>query len=79
VSRLRPLGEITAEMQTVTVAFGEVSFTVGLTLQRFPNGGSWSRFTCPGCGRWARILRLLEGQIMCWHCCQARGFARVWS
>ena len=78
VSRLRAMGEITAEMRTATVAFGEVAFNVGLTLLRFPNGGNWSGFICPGCGRRARILRLLEGQIMCWRCCKARGLrARV--
>jgi GGDEF domain-containing protein len=55
-----------------------VRITVSLGLHRWPNGGNWSRFLCPGCDRWARILRLLEGQIMCWRCCRARGLrARV--
>jgi hypothetical protein len=78
VSRLRASGEITAEMKTATVTFGEAGFVVELVHQRFPNGGGWSRFLCPGCGRWARILRLLEGRVMCWRCCKARGLrARV--
>jgi hypothetical protein len=78
VSRLRAAGEIRAEDTIATVVFGDVAFTVSLGLHRWPNGGNWSRFLCPGCGRWARILRLLEGQIMCWRCCKARGLrARV--
>jgi hypothetical protein len=78
VSRMRASGEIRPEDKTATVAFGDVAFTVSLGLHRWPNGGNWSRFLCPGCGRWARILRLFEGQIMCWRCCRARGLrARV--
>jgi hypothetical protein len=78
VSKMRATGAITAEMETTTIAFGEVGFVVGLLLHRFPNGGSWSLFRCPGCGRRARILRLLEGRPVCCRCCKARGHhARV--
>ena len=44
----------------VTVKLGEYEFTVGLSLFRWPNGGSWSFFVCP-CGRRARIIRLSHG------------------
>ena len=51
--------------------------TEGLSLVRFPNGGSWSFFVCP-CGRRARILRLYEGGLACFRCLAARGLrARV--
>ena len=53
------------------------SLTEGLSLVRFPNGGSWSFFVCP-CGRRARILRLYEGGLACFRCLAARGLrARV--
>jgi hypothetical protein len=70
-SRLRALGEITPTMETTTVRFGEVEFVVGLTLHRFPNGGNWSKFWCP-CGRRVRILRLLDGRLVCRRCCGLR-------
>ena len=77
VSRLRALGDITETMNVATVGFGEYEFTVGLSLFRWPNGGSWSFFVCP-CGRRARILRLFEGGLACCRCLKARGLhARV--
>ena len=42
-------------------------------LQRFRNGGSWSYFICPCCGRRARTLKLLNGQLLRSRCCRARG------
>jgi hypothetical protein len=77
VSRLRALGDITEEMKVATVKLGEDEFTVGLSLFRWPNGGSWSFFVCP-CGRRARIIRLFEGGLACCRCLKARGLhARV--
>jgi hypothetical protein len=77
VSRLRALGDITEEMKVATIKLGEYEFTVGLSLFRWPNGGSWSFFMCP-CGRRARILRLFEGGLACSRCLMARGLrARV--
>ena len=72
VSRLRALGEITAETKVTNVAFGDVIFNVALSLVRFPNGGSWSFFLCP-CGRRARIIRLFEGGLACRQCLGDRG------
>jgi hypothetical protein len=72
VSRLRALGDVTAETKTTIVRFGDVEFVVALSLRRFPNGGSWSFFLCP-CGRRARILRLFEGGLACSQCLEARG------
>jgi hypothetical protein len=72
VSRLRALGDITAETKTTTVKFDSVEFVVALSLRKFPNGGSWSFFLCR-CGRRARILRLFEGGLACSRCLKARG------
>jgi hypothetical protein len=74
VSRLRALRTITPDMKTVMVAFPgsspgtEVTLEIGLAHRQFPNGGSWSFFLCPCCGRRARTLRLLEGQALCRWC-----------
>ena len=67
VSRLRALGEVTEDMARVRVAIAGVSREVGLWHMRFPNGGGWSFFLCPGCGRRARVLRLFE-KIACRRC-----------
>ena len=77
VSRLRALGDITDAMKVATIKLGEYEFTLGLSLFRWPNGGSWSFFVCP-CGRRARIIRLFEGDLACCRCLKARGLhARV--
>jgi hypothetical protein len=79
VSRLRATGAVTAEMTRTTIGVADVEVEVGLSLQRFRNGGSWSLFRCPSCGRKARVLKLLEGCLLCWRCCHRRGARyRVW-
>jgi hypothetical protein len=60
-------------MTRVTVGFGGVVVEVGLSLVKFPNGGSWSFFLCPQCARRARVLKLLEGSVVCQRCCIKRG------
>jgi hypothetical protein len=60
-----------AEMKQTTIGLGDVE--VGLSLQKFPDGGSGSLFRCPSCGRKAQTLRLLEGCVVCWRCCVSRG------
>jgi hypothetical protein len=72
VSRLRANGTITAETTRTTIGLADVEVEVGLSLQKFPNGGSWSLFRCPSCGRKARTLRLFEGCVI-WRCCVSRG------
>jgi hypothetical protein len=64
ISRLRASGVVTAETRSVIVAIGEgesaFAREVRVTHQLFPNGGSWSFFVCPTCGRRARVLKLHE-------------------
>ena len=66
---LRATGVITPEMTEFVVRLGDVEQTVGVTARRFPNGGGWSSFVAPCCGRSVRVLRLLEGAVVCYHCC----------
>ena len=73
VSRLRASGVITAEMSKAKIGIANVEVEVGLQLVKFANGGSWSFFLCPQCGRRARTLKLLEGCVLCWGCCHRRG------
>jgi hypothetical protein len=72
-SRMRALGDITAETKVTAVSFDDVEFTVGLALVRFPNGGNWSLFVAPCCGHKVRTLRLLDGHLICCRCCRTRG------
>jgi hypothetical protein len=68
VSRQRALGLITAEMTEFVVRFGDVAQFVGVKSWRFPNGGGWSLFIAPCCGRSARVLKLFDGRVLCRRC-----------
>ena len=52
---MRASGLVTLDMEWVVIAFGEgedaLKREVRVTHQLFPNGGSWSFFVCPVCGR----------------------------
>jgi hypothetical protein len=79
ISRLRAEGVITAETTEFVVRLGDVTQTVGVRARRFPNGGGWSSFLCPSCGIQVRILRLLNGEVICCSCCIRRGVShRAW-
>ena len=54
-------------MARIRVTIAGVSREVGLWHLRFPNGGGWSFFLCPSCGRRARVLKLFE-KIGCRRC-----------
>jgi hypothetical protein len=73
IPRLRAEGGIDESTTEFVVKLGAVEQTVGVALQRFGNGGSWSLFRCPTCARLARVLRLLNGRVLCWRCCVIRG------
>jgi hypothetical protein len=70
---LRARGLVSPEMNEFVVRLGDVAQSVGLKTRRFPNGGSWSFFVAPCCGRLARVLRLFDGRVMCWRCLRDRG------
>jgi hypothetical protein len=75
-SRLRAIGAITADATSVVVSFGQgddaLRREVRVVHRKFPNGGSWSLFLCPACGRRVRKLKLHE-KVMCWRCCVRSG------
>ena len=63
ISRLRATDVITPETTEFLVKLGDVEQTVGVYLRNFPNGGSWSLFIAPCCGKKVRMLRLLNGRL----------------
>src|SRR5271165_6692831 len=70
VSRLRAsAAAITAETTSTVVRLGGLETVIPVTLQKFPNGGSWSLFIAPCCGRKARALWLLGGDVLGRRCC----------
>ena len=81
VSRLRAEGFIRTDDTCAVVRFVDsdapcaprLEFSIALSLRRFRNGGNWSFFCCPRCGRCARRLWLLDGQPSCYWCCEALG------
>ena len=72
-SRLRALDAITPETTAFLVRLGHVERVVGVSLLKFPNGGTWSLFVCPTCGQRAQALRLHLDDIVCPGCCRRRG------
>jgi hypothetical protein len=77
VSRLRATGAIRPDGTSIEL----FERPVGVVHRKFPNGGSWSFFVAPCCGRRARTLRLVDERIVCRWCdgliyrCQAEGKA----
>jgi hypothetical protein len=76
-SRLRASGIVTSEMKSVVVVFGEgadaLKREVELWHMFFPNHGVWSYFYCPSCSRRCRMLRVLDGCVVCRRCCLRHG------
>jgi uncharacterized protein (DUF2461 family) len=64
VSRLRASGAIKPDSTSIEL-FGR---PVGVVHRIFPNGGSWSFFVAPCCGRRVRTLRLINDRMLCWRC-----------
>src|ERR1700733_9683064 len=72
-SRLRATGAIRLEDQHGIIAFGEKQKLVGLAHTVFKNGGSWSYFVCPKCGRRAKKFWLVEDAPHCRLCLEKLG------
>jgi hypothetical protein len=73
VSRLRATGVIRLEDQRAFIPFGEQTKLIGVTHTKFPNGGSWSYFVCPNCGRRAKKLWLVDDAPRCRLCLEKLG------
>ena len=73
VSRLKATGVIRLEDQWAHIPFGEQTKLIGVAHTRFPNGGSWSYFRCPKCGRRAKKLWLLDDAPRCRLCLEKLG------
>jgi hypothetical protein len=79
ISRLRAEGAVTPEMAATPIRLGDVEMIVGVVHFRFPDGGGWSFFNAPCCARRARVLRLLDGSVVCRACCIRCGVGyRTW-
>jgi hypothetical protein len=72
-SRLKATGVIRLEDQQTLIPFGEQTKLIGLAHTKFPNGGSWSYFVCPQCGRRARKLWLVDDAPHCRLCLEKLG------
>jgi hypothetical protein len=76
ISRLRASGLVTSDTTSVHIVFGEGNDGLRREAKvvhcRFPNGGDWSFFLCPVCGRPARVLKLHD-KPMCRRCCLRHG------
>src|SRR5215831_5303478 len=72
-SRLRATGAISLEDRHGVVAFGDQQKLIGVAHTVFKNGGSWSYFICPKCGRRAKRLWLVEDAPRCVKCCWSLG------
>ena len=73
VSRLRASGAIRLEDRHGIIAFGDKQKLVGIAHTKFPNGGSWSFFVCPQCGRRAKKLWLADNAPRCRFCLEKLG------
>ena len=73
VSRLKAMGLIRLEDQWTHIPFGEQTKLIGVAHTTFPNGGSWSYFRCPQCGRRAKKLWLIEDAPRCRLCLEKLG------
>ena len=73
VSRLKATGVIRLEDRQVLIPFGEQNKLIGVAHTMFPNGGSWSYFVCPKCGRRAKRLWLVDDAPRCRRCLEKLG------
>ena len=73
IPRLRAMGVVQLDAPHAIIQVGDRQKLIGLAHVRFGNGGSWSLFRCPTCGRRANRLWLIEDRPQCVKCCNAIG------
>lgn len=72
VSRFRAMGVIDPAKRTALIPFPNGKTKLIYTAHtHFPNGGGFSYFVCPKCGKLARTLYLIEDAPLCTRCCDA--------
>ena len=70
VSRFRANGTIDPAKRSAIIAFPDGSTKlIGVGHTRFPSGGGWSFFSCPGCAKLAQTLYSINDKALCWRCC----------
>lgn len=71
-SRFRAMGVIDPARSEALIPFpgGKVKL-LAVKHTRFPSGGGWSYFVCPGCARRAASLWLVDDAPRCCECCNA--------
>ena len=72
-TRLKAAGAIRLEDRQILIPFGGRTKLIGVAHTVFKNGGSWSYFRCPRCGRRAKRLWLIDGAPRCVKCCGSFG------
>jgi hypothetical protein len=72
---LRAAGLIGRGTRSVGIEAGSSLLTVAVEETSMKNGGVHWHLRCPGCGRRAKVLRLLGERVICFRCCAAAG---VW-
>lgn len=70
---LRAAGLIGRGLRSVVIEAGNTPLTVAVEETPMKNGGVHWHFRCPGCGRRAKVLRLLGERVICFRCCAAAG------
>ena len=73
VSRLKASGAIRLEDRQAVIPLGQKNRLIAVAHTKFPNGGSWSYFVCPKCGRRAKKLWLVDDAPRCVKCCWSLG------
>ena len=70
---LRTAGLIGRGTRSVLIEAGGSLLMVAVEETPMKNGGAHWHFRCPGCGRRAKVLRLLGERVICFRCCAAAG------
>src|SRR6516164_8645179 len=73
VSLLRATGAIKLEDRQAVIPFGGRMKLISVAHTIFKNGGSWSYFRCPKCGRRAKKLWLVDDAPRCRLCLEKLG------